>query len=84
MRIQVLILRFNFTEGLKRVTLDSFNGNWQTCGPQLGFQIPNVSCILDSLVRITRIPDSISKKLPNSESRITLDGATFLFSRIQS
>ena len=27
MRIQVLILRFNFTEGLKRVKLDSFNGN---------------------------------------------------------
>ena len=27
MRIQVLILGFNVTEGLKRVTLDSFNGN---------------------------------------------------------
>ena len=84
MKIQVLILGFNFTEGLKRETLDSFNGKWWTCGPRLGFQIPNVSGILDSLIGITRIPDSIRKNLPDSESRITLNGATFLFSRIRS
>ena len=78
MRIQVLILGFNFTGGLKRVTLDSFNGNWQTCGPQLGFQIPNVSGILDFFILITQIPDSISKNLPDSGSHITIEEATFL------